>query len=35
MVIFSEETAVVGEHVPIWVELYPGYGSESVVGVDG
>ena len=33
MVIFSEATAVVRERVPIWVELYPGYGLRSVVGI--
>jgi hypothetical protein len=33
MVIFSEATGVVRERVPLWVELYPGYGPESVVGV--
>ena len=32
VVIFSEATGVVRERVPIWVELYPGYGPESVVG---
>jgi hypothetical protein len=35
MVIFSEATGVVRERVPVWVELYPGYGPESVVGVRG
>jgi hypothetical protein len=33
MVIFSEATGVVREHVPVWVELYPGYGPKSMVGV--
>ena len=33
MVIFSEATGLVRERVPIWVELYPGYGSRSVIGV--
>ena len=33
MVIFSEDTGVVRERVPIWVELYPGYGPRSVIGV--
>jgi hypothetical protein len=33
MVIFSEATEVVRERVPVWVELYPGYGARSVVGV--
>jgi hypothetical protein len=32
MVIFSEATGAVRERVPLWVELYPGYGSRSVVG---
>jgi hypothetical protein len=32
-VIFSEATEVVRERVPVWVELYPGYGARSVVGV--
>jgi hypothetical protein len=32
MVIFSEATGFVRERVPLWVELYPGYGPESVVG---
>ena len=31
---FSEATGVVRERVPVWVELYPGYGPESVVGAD-
>jgi hypothetical protein len=29
----SEATGVVSERVQVWVELYPGYGPESVVGV--
>jgi hypothetical protein len=33
MVIFSEATDLVRERVPIWVELYPGYGPRSVIGV--
>ena len=33
MVIFSEATGVVRERVPVWVELYPGYGPRSVVGM--
>jgi hypothetical protein len=33
MVIFSEDPGPVRERVPVWVELYPGYGSSSVVGV--
>ncbi|MDQ3791298.1 MAG: hypothetical protein M3341_01375 [Actinomycetota bacterium] len=33
MVIFSEATGLVRERVPIWVELYPGYGPRSVIGV--
>jgi hypothetical protein len=32
MVVFSEPTGVVRERVPLWVELYPGYGRKSVVG---
>jgi hypothetical protein len=35
MVICSETTSVVRERVPIWVELYPDYGSSSVVGIEG
>jgi hypothetical protein len=33
MVIFSEATGLVRESVPVWVELYPGYGPRSVIGV--
>ena len=33
MVIFSEATGLVRERVPIWVELYPGYGPRSMIGV--
>jgi hypothetical protein len=33
MVIFSEDTGVVRERVPVWVELYPEYGPRSVVGI--
>jgi hypothetical protein len=33
MVVFSEATGLVRERVPVWVELYPGYGPQSVVGV--
>jgi len=33
MVIFSEATGLVRERVPVWVELYPGYGPRSVVGI--
>jgi hypothetical protein len=33
MVICSEATSIVREHVPVWVELYPGYGPRSVVGI--
>jgi hypothetical protein len=33
MVIFSEATGLVRERVPVWVELYPGYGPRSVIGV--
>jgi hypothetical protein len=33
MAIFSEATGLVRELVPIWVELYPGYGPRSVIGV--
>jgi hypothetical protein len=32
VVIFSEPAGVVRERVPFWVELYPGYGHDSVVG---
>jgi hypothetical protein len=35
MVVFSEATGVVRDRVPVWVELYPGYGAESVIGVGG
>ena len=35
MVICSEATGLVRERVPFWVELYPGYGSRSVVGIEG
>lgn len=35
MVICSEATGVVRERVPFWIELYPGYGSESVVSSKG
>ena len=35
MVICSEATSVVRERVPVWVELYPDYGSSSVVGIEG
>ena len=35
MVIFSEATGVVRDRVPVWVELYPGYVLESVIGVGG
>ena len=33
MVIFSEATGLVRERVSVWVELYPGYGPRSVVGI--
>ena len=33
MVIFSEAAGVVRERVPVWVELYPEYGPQSVVGI--
>jgi hypothetical protein len=35
MVVFSEATGVVRDCVPVWVELYPGYGALSVIGVGG
>ncbi len=35
MVICSEVTGVVRERVPVWVELYPDYGSRSVVSIEG
>ncbi len=35
VVICSEATGVVRERVPFWVELYPEYGSRSVVSVQG
>ncbi len=35
MVICSEATSVVRERVPFWVELYPDYGSRSVIGIQG
>src|SRR3712207_7344146 len=31
----SQLTAVIEDRVPVWVELYPGYGAESVVSVRG
>ena len=34
-VICSEATSVVRERVSVWVELYPGYGSSSVAGIEG
>jgi hypothetical protein len=33
MVVFSKATGLVRERVPVWVELYPEYGTRSVVGV--
>ena len=33
MVIFSEATGVVRDRAPVWIELYPGYGVKSVIGV--
>ena len=35
MVICSDATDVVHERVPLWVELYPDYGSRSVVSIEG
>jgi hypothetical protein len=35
MVICSDATGVVHERVPLWVELYPDYGSRSVVSIGG
>ena len=35
MVICSEATSVVHERVSVWVELYPDYGSSSMVGIEG
>lgn len=35
LVVCSEATGVVRERVPFWIELYPGYGSESVVSSEG
>jgi hypothetical protein len=35
MIVFSEETCVVRERVPVWVEAYPGYGPQPAVGVGG
>ena len=35
MVVCSQLTAVIEDRVPVWVELYPGYGAESVIGVGG
>ena len=34
-VVCSQLTAVIEDRVPVWVELYPGYGAESVVSVRG
>jgi hypothetical protein len=33
MVACSEATGVVREHVPVWVESYPGYGPRFVIGM--
>ena len=35
MVVCSEATGVVRERVPVWVELYPDYGSRSVICLEG
>ena len=35
MVVCSEATGIVRERVPLWVELYPDYGSRSVVSIEG
>jgi hypothetical protein len=35
MVVCSDATSVVRERVAFWVELYPEYGSRSVVGIEG
>ena len=35
VVVCSEATGVVREHVPFWIELYPGYGSRSVISSKG
>ncbi len=35
MVICSQATDVVRERVLVWVELYPDYGSRSVVSIQG
>ena len=35
LVVCSEVTAAVRRSVPVWVELYPGYGSRSVASVHG
>jgi hypothetical protein len=33
MVVCSEATGIVREHVSVWVEFYPGYGPWSVIGM--
>ena len=35
MVICSEATDTVRSEVPVWVELYPGHGSRSLVSIEG
>ena len=35
LVVCSEATGVVRERVPFWIELYPGYGSKSVISSEG
>lgn len=35
MVVCSRATETVRRRVPVWVELYPGHGSVSVVAVEG
>jgi hypothetical protein len=35
MIVFSEETSVVRERVPVWVEASSGYGPQPAVGVGG
>ena len=35
VVICSEVVPIVREKVPVWVELYPGHSSKSIVSIEG
>ena len=35
MVICSEAIPIVRDTVPVWVELYPGHSSKSIVSIEG